>query len=248
MGNLYEEESGVFAVLLGANIKSTIKEAIKLSSDENRIISFCFNDVLIAVKANSDSRLIYRDWIRAIDGYVQKEIVGPYPKRNLAIEERRTDAWTEARNELRRNKLRAEYAIEACEKRKALEAKLKSVPNIALVDERDWNDVKENNKEDPWSSAILTYAERWARFMQFEMDNGSKLEDVAESTSQEADLEGISGYMYGRAVSVLVHYWRYGEQLRIWHNLSMQVGNEGERANANGTVLNPALLSVSREL
>ena len=70
------------------------------------------------------------------------------------------------------------------------------------------------------------------------------LEDVADATSQEADVEGITGFMYGCAVSTLSRCWKHGEQLRRWHNINTQLGNEGEKANESGGVLNPALLSV----
>lgn len=80
--------------------------------------------------------------------------------------------------------------------------------------------------------------------MQVEMTNGKNLEDVADVASYEADLEGITGFMYGRAVVALSHYWKHGEQLRRWHNIKTQLGNEGEEANESGGVLNPALLSI----
>lgn len=51
--------------------------------------------------------------------------------------------------------------------------------------------------------------------------------------------------MYGCAVSALAKFWVHGEQLRIWHNLDIQIGNEGEKANESGGVLNPALLNIS---
>ena len=51
--------------------------------------------------------------------------------------------------------------------------------------------------------------------------------------------------MYGCAVSMLAYYWKYGEQLRCWHNLKTQIENEGERANKSGGVLNPALYTVT---
>jgi len=52
--------------------------------------------------------------------------------------------------------------------------------------------------------------------------------------------------MYGASVSVLAKCWEHGEQLRRWHNLKTQLGNEGEKANEKGGVLNPALLNIDR--
>lgn len=58
----------------------------------------------------------------------------------------------------------------------------------------------------------------------------------AERLSHEADTEGITGFMYGMAVSILAQTWEYGELLRKWHN--KEYNYEGE-----GTV-NPAIITV----
>ena len=76
------------------------------------------------------------------------------------------------------------------------------------------------------------------------MEKGEKLEDVANECSNEADTEGITGFMYGAAVSVLASCWEHGEELRRWHNLKTQIRDEGEKANESGGVLNPALLNI----
>jgi hypothetical protein len=91
----------------------------------------------------------------------------------------------------------------------------------------------------------MRYAERWAYLMEHEMEEGKKLVDIAKTTSHTADEEGITGFMYGCAVSILSRVWIHGEELRRWHNLDTQIGHEGERANEKGTVLNPALLNIS---
>ena len=98
---------------------------------------------------------------------------------------------------------------------------------------------------DPYSRRCFTYAEKWAALMEGEMTAGRSLADVAEVTSREADTDGITGFMYGCAVSILAQMWEHGEELRRWHNLKTQIGTEGEQANARGGVLNPALLNIS---
>ncbi|MFA7101421.1 MAG: hypothetical protein WC196_06835 [Bacilli bacterium] len=102
--------------------------------------------------------------------------------------------------------------------------------------------VKANTDE--YGKAILDYAERWANLLESSLKKGEKLEDIADKLSHKADTDGITGFMYGAAVQVLAHCWKYGEELRVWHNLKTQIGNEGEKANKTGGVLNPALLSV----
>jgi hypothetical protein len=116
---------------------------------------------------------------------------------------------------------------------------------MELRDAEGWKQANDANPPSkPYGHRVITYAEDWANFMEREMATGKTLEECAQATSQEANTDGITGFMYGAAVSVLSAVWKHGEQLRRWHNLTTQLGNEGERANESGEVLNPALLHV----
>lgn len=108
--------------------------------------------------------------------------------------------------------------------------------------EQDYKDWFEKQSDD-YGRACFRYAEKWAELIEAAIDKGEKLEDVAEQLSHDADEEGITGFIYGMAVGLLSQGWVHGEKLRIWHNLKTQIGNEGEKANESGGVLNPALLS-----
>lgn len=114
---------------------------------------------------------------------------------------------------------------------------------MTLRDAEGWAKARAANT-DPYGNAVMVYAERWADLMEAKMAAGETLEAVAEPTSREADTEGITGFMYGAAVATLAKAWAHGEALRRWHNLDIQLGTEGERANESGTVLNPALLRI----
>lgn len=114
---------------------------------------------------------------------------------------------------------------------------------MKIANQEKWNSWVENNT-DPYGSCIIRYAEYWADLMEGAMDQGSELSDVAKDLSHKADVEGITGFMYGAAVNVLSTCWEHGEQLRRWHNLDTQIGNEGEKANESGGVLNPAMLNI----
>jgi hypothetical protein len=104
----------------------------------------------------------------------------------------------------------------------------------------DWS----ANNSDPYGAAVFRYAETWANMMEAAIQSGEKIELIADKLSHDADTEGITGYMYGAAVAILSKCWEHGEALRVWHNLKTQIGNEGEKANANGGVLNPAILNI----
>ncbi len=60
--------------------------------------------------------------------------------------------------------------------------------------------------------------------------------DNADRLSREADTEGITGFMYGCAVSILSQYWEYGEYLRKWHNKKYDYDGGG--------AVNPAVMTV----
>ena len=243
MENLQQENQGVFDVMIGSDITSTIIEAIALSSmEDNRLIKFKFNDVTVSVYSDSNPELIYRDWSRALSGYISKN-VGPNPNPVLTDEEEISDTRIRQENERRYQKIREEYEAKTRTKQEIVEVKLVGI-DIELTNVERWQEFKTVNS-DGYGGAIITYSERWAQLMQFEMANGKNLEDVADATSQEADIEGITGFMYGCAVSTLSQCWKYGEQLRRWHNIKTQLGSEGDKANESGSILNPAVMSVS---
>ena len=98
-------------------------------------------------------------------------------------------------------------------KRRAAEGNLVGAPPLDLADEAGWRSWRDNNT-DPYGAAVFSYAERWARLMQAEMARGEPIEAVAERASHEADVEGISGFQYGAAVSVLEKCWKHGDRLR----------------------------------
>lgn len=101
----------------------------------------------------------------------------------------------------------------------------------------NWNKFVENNK-DPYGSATIEFAQRWAQLMEKRIDGGAKLEDIAKECSDIADTDGITGYMYGRAVGALYHAWIHGQTLGKWHNRQYGV-DESKKG-----VVNPAILTI----
>lgn len=94
-------------------------------------------------------------------------------------------------------------------------------------------------QSDEYGRCVFRYVERWATLMELDIKQGLSVRDIAESKSHEADTEGITGFMYGCAVSILSQCWTHGEELRKWHN--KEYNYEGE-----GTV-NPALLTIVKK-
>ncbi|MCA9222868.1 MAG: hypothetical protein KDA71_21260 [Planctomycetales bacterium] len=114
---------------------------------------------------------------------------------------------------------------------------------MRLKDEAGWKKSVDANT-DPYGAAVISYAKRWAEQMEARIDAGESVADIAKEESRKADVEGITGFMYGCAVSILSQVWEHGEDLRRWNNLDLQLGDEGEKANESGGVLNPAILSI----
>jgi hypothetical protein len=192
----WHEKDGICDSLETADITATITKAIELSKRFKKSITFVFSEVKVTVYPDSDQELIYRDWWRARKGCIDKN-VGPYPNPILTEEEKASDARIEA-------KARA--------KRKAVKARLANAPEMELADEKAWQKFKDR-RQNPFGTSVVAYAERWARLMQLEMAGGKSLEEVAETTSCEANIDGITKFMCSCAVSALIHCWKYGEQL-----------------------------------
>lgn len=113
--------------------------------------------------------------------------------------------------------------------------------------ESKWAEGVKKNQDD-YGAEIYRYAQAWAELMEVKLAYGEALESIAKQMSHDADTDGITGFMYGAAVSILSCGWKYGEALRRWHNLDTQIEDEGEKANKSGGTLNPALLNVGQRL
>lgn len=112
--------------------------------------------------------------------------------------------------------------------------------NIIQGKEREYK-ARYDKNNDGYSRACFTYAERWAEKMEVEIEKSSDepadaIAKNADRLSREADTEGITGFMYGMAVSILSQCWLHGEILRKWHN--KEYGYDG-----NG-VVNPAIVTI----
>jgi hypothetical protein len=224
--------------LISDGIESMIAKAKAL----NCFVRGTFNGVIVKVDGDSNVDLIFRDQQRAQKGYIPS-YVGPRPKRFLSKKDSQSDAKIKSKNDLYWANQRAQYKAE--QELKAQFLRLKTEGESMLRDEVKWQASIEAQKGKEYCLAVFRFAENWANLMQLEMKNGISISDCAEYTSNEADIEGITGFQYGCAISILANCWEHGEELRKWHNLSTQIGKEGEKANQTGGVLNPALLTIS---
>lgn len=88
-----------------------------------------------------------------------------------------------------------------------------------------WRKYVRINSKDAYSAGGVTYAKRWAKYMQHLMKKHNKtVAEIADNTRVICDIDGITGYMYDRTVYILSECWKYGDDLRKWHNKKW--GNE----------------------
>ena len=203
--------------MAGENISETAKRMVALAKKTKDTVETKFNDIVLTATSDSNADAIVK--------FYHDE------------SERRSEAY--------RNSPEGKKAAREAEafRKKADAARAEGILSFTIKDAESWQKSLDNNK-DGYGSGVIRFAARWANLMEQKMSNGAKLEDIADAASHEADVEGITGFMYGASVSILSQVWAHGEQLRLWHNLSTQLGNEGEKANESGGVLNPALLSL----
>lgn len=90
------EKNGRLKVLVGTSVTQAITDALWLARAKKYPIQFTHNGVIVIVESDSNPELLFRDWRRALLGFIKKE-VGPYPKPKLTKKDRAQDALLKAR-------------------------------------------------------------------------------------------------------------------------------------------------------
>lgn len=205
----------------GNHISTACKEAVEMARRDACNVEFDFNEITLTATPDTDPSALSKSYSDECDRRHREYIATPEYKAKQE-ESARLDRERKAKNA----------------------ALLAAAPaSMTLRDAEGWKKACDANK-DGYGGAVMTYAERWARMMEARMAKGERIADVADECSHLADEEGITGFMYGAAVSTLAAVWIHGEALRLWHNLKTQIRDEGVRANESGGVLNPAMLSL----
>lgn len=105
---------------------------------------------------------------------------------------------------------------------------------MKLKDAEGWTKARAANT-DPYSNAVMEYAEEWADAMERKLKADPTLTVAVVARPCEPKGHGITGFQYGCAVATLRDVWERGAELNAWHN------GEYGLPNAEGTV-NPAIL------
>jgi len=193
--------------LAGENISEAARTIVAMAKKTKGIVRAKFNDIELTANPGDNADAIVKYYSAESNRRHEEYVNSPeYKERQRKADEAQ-----------RRHNL-------------ILEGALMTAPEkMTLRDEEGWKKIVAANT-DGYGSAVIRFAERWARLMEGRIANGDTVEGCAEEASQLADNEGITGFVYSCAVSILSQVWIHGEQLRRWHNLKTQIGNEGEEA------------------
>lgn len=192
------------------------KALLERANAENAHVIFPdFNTIPVIAFPGDTEEEVYNRWSR-----LMAECGASY---------KRTDLCTQ------REKEQAERARIAAIKQTEVKAKLRELPDPQMNEQ--WAPYAELNSTDGYSKGVIDFSWDWARLMEAQIAAGKTIAECAQECSSEADsLYGITGFMYGCAVSGLSKCWIHGEELRKWHNKDF--GYEGEG------VVNPAILTT----
>ena len=210
-----------------SNFHEELKICFK-TEDDLKAIKFEANDIVVTATKENDAEWIWQEWKR-----LEEEEWERYQKE----QEEYHKTWEYKLKHAK--ELKAEY------RQKEVEEKIKVIAQQTEMEFKDeaakarWEEIVEMNSHDGYSESTCEYAEYWAKFMQHLMKDGAELTKIAKETSRAADMFGMSGFTYGYAVSILCECWKYGDELRRWHNKMW-----GAPEDAEG-VVNPAILVVS---
>lgn len=116
---------------------------------------------------------------------------------------------------------------------------------MRLKDESAWQEWCDNNT-DGYGGACVKVA---AKLMEIIDDDSVEItKDTVHALVSRADDEskvgGITGFMAGAVASMVSQCHERGEEFRQAWNNEVAIGDEGEKANDEGGVLNPALLNI----
>lgn len=207
--------------MVGDSIQETCRVLVDMANGSGEPASASFNEVEVVANPGDNASALVEQFHNECNRRHEEYVNSPeYKKRQEQAKKKHDDH------------------------NRALNDALSGAPKeMTVSDEDGWKKTLEANP-DGYGRGVVSFAERWARLMEARIAKGDTVEACAKETCTLADNEGITGFMYGCAVSILSKVWAHGEQLRRWHNKDTQLGTEGDEANEKGGVLNPALLCV----
>lgn len=116
---------------------------------------------------------------------------------------------------------------------------------MPITKEKEWNECVENNK-DAYGKCCVDVARQVMKILDDEPGDFDPHTIICRA-DDETKAGGITGFMAGMVSSIVSQCHSRGEEFRHKWNKDVQIGNEGDKANEEGGVLNPALLNVEEK-
>jgi hypothetical protein len=104
-----------------------------------------------------------------------------------------------------------------------------------------WKTYEENNTG-PYGKCCVDVARRVMEILDEEQPFDTH--SIICQADDEIDAGGITGFMAGAVASMVSRCHSRGEEFRRLWNTDNQIGSEGDRANEDGGVLNPAVMVI----
>lgn len=219
----------------GDQISRVATKAKEIATEKSNTVEFVFNEIVCMVDSNTNVSLLVRDYYNAF--LMEWRQIGPVylPEYSPSIQQE-LEQKTKDREEKRDKKLKELRKKEAAEKEQ-FEESIKGV-DLELSDPEGWQKSREANG-DSYGKCALDFAEGFAKLMQKDISNGKTVAQAYNDNQYKMGFLGITGFMFGAAVSTLTQTWKYGEELRRAHNKEF-----GLPEDTKG-VANPAVVSIS---
>jgi hypothetical protein len=113
---------------------------------------------------------------------------------------------------------------------------------MPITNEKMWNEWVVNNT-DPYGKACVDVARKAMELL--DADPGPiKTDDLIRRADDAVSTGGITGFMAACVAQMISQCHSRGEEFRRQWNEDNQLGNEGDRANQSGGILNPAILEI----
>lgn len=116
---------------------------------------------------------------------------------------------------------------------------------MPITEMEKWNELVKIN-DDPYGSACILVARRVMEILDKKSGEFDCHEIICQA-DDESSAGGITGFMAGCVAGMVSQVHSRGEEFRRKWNVDNQIGDEGEKANEKGTILNPALLTIKEK-
>lgn len=200
----------------GSDIKSSSNAMKKLAIElgEGYIIEFKFNDRIVSIDKDTNIDWLCRDFTNSFSmgwervGLNQYGEEYPSDIQQIINDKRRKRKEDDEKEKIRRQEKEKKERVIIENKIRGIEMEF-----FSENDKREWKEMVEKNQDD-YGKCCVDFARDWAKLMQLEISKGKTVAECAKETSFAMPYYGLSGYMHSAAKNLLLHCWRYKEELR----------------------------------